>query len=160
HRMDAFAHLPHPSRTGRDPPRGDELPVDPPAILRPAAGDLHHRRLLSRERPVQLERGILAAQRRRPSAHRLSGQALDLLAIYRHRHRARHLGRRGPEHLCRLGSTMAGLAGAADGALTAMQAGGLLALRPAAAPATRRGRRLRWAEFATLFVVLPLVIAV
>ncbi len=55
---------------------------------------------------------------------------------------------------------MAGLAGAADGALTAMQAGGLLALRPAAAPATRRGRRLRWAEFATLFVVLPLVIAV
>ena len=31
--------------------------------------------------------------------------------------------------------------------------------RPAAAPATSRGRWLRWAEFATLFVLAPLLIA-
>ena len=40
-----------------------------------------------------------------------------------------------------------------------MAAGSLFALRPAAAPSTRRGRWLRWAEFAALFVALPLVMA-
>lgn len=54
---------------------------------------------------------------------------------------------------------MARLAVAAHGALRAMARPGLITLRPAAAPATRHGRLLRWAEFAVLFVVLPLVIA-
>lgn len=35
-----------------------------------------------------------------------------------------------------------------------------LRLRPAAAPATQRGRRLRWAEFVALFIAIPLMIAV
>lgn len=34
------------------------------------------------------------------------------------------------------------------------------AQRPAAAPATRRGRLARWIEFAALFIITPLVIAV
>lgn len=40
-----------------------------------------------------------------------------------------------------------------------LRRGPRLPLRPAAAPATRRGRLLRWAEFAALFVLVPLAIA-